>query len=69
MREAYGSMIRLNRADGSADEALPRIPLGTAANEGGIDESTLQDLLFRFPKALPISDIDETYGIPSFISR
>lgn len=62
MREAYGSMIRLNRADGSADEVLPRIPLGAPANDGGIDESTLQDLLFRFPKALPIADIDEAYA-------
>ena len=56
--EAYGDMIRLNLGGGSAEETLRRIPLGTPTAQGGIDESTLQDLLFRYPQTLPIPAID-----------
>ena len=59
--EAYGDMIRLNGADSSAEETLRRIPLGTPASQGGLDESTLQDLLFRYPRTLPIAVIDAAY--------
>ena len=38
--EAYGDMIRLNLAGGSAEEPLRGIPLGTPTAQGGIDEST-----------------------------
>ena len=59
--DAYGDMIRLNSADGSAEETLRRIPLGASADRGGLDESTLRDLLFRYPRTLPIASIDAAY--------
>ena len=59
--EAYGDLIRLNLAGQSDGETLRRIPLGTPTAQGGVDESTLQDLLFRYPQTLPISAIDATY--------
>ena len=37
---------------------LRRMPLGVPASQGGIDEATLQDLLFRHPQTLPIASID-----------
>ena len=58
---AYGELIRLDRAGKGLEETLHRIPLGTSASDGGMDESTLQDLLFRHPQALPIASIDASY--------
>ena len=60
--QAYGDMIRLNLVNGNAEGTLQRIPLGTAVTLGGINESTLQDLLFRFPRTLPIAAIDPAYA-------
>ena len=59
--DAYGELIRLHLSGDSHEEALTRIPLGTPAAQGGIDESTLQDLLFRYPRTLPIVAIDAAY--------
>ena len=59
--EAHGDLIRLNLAGRRDEEILRRIPLDTPATQGGIDESTLQDLLFRYPQTLPITAIDAAY--------
>ena len=59
--EAYGDLIRLPRGKGGAEEMLRRIPLGVPTSQGGIDEATLQDLLFRHPQTLPIASIDAAY--------
>ena len=59
--DAYGELIRLKPSGDSHEETLTRIPLGTPAAQGGIDESTLQDLLFRYPRTLPIAAIDAAY--------
>ena len=56
--QTYGDLIRLNPGDPSGEETLRRLPLGTPAVDGGMDESTLQDLLFRFPRSLPVAAID-----------
>ena len=59
--EAYGDLIRLSLSGDGDDETLTRIPLGTPSAQGGIDESTLQELLFRYPQTLPIASIDAAY--------
>ena len=58
----YGDLIRLDPVDSSQSQTLKRIPLGTPAASGGLDESRLQDLLFFHPQSLPISAIDPSYG-------
>ena len=59
--EAYGDLIRLSLSGDGDEETLTRIPLGTPSAQGGIDEPTLQDLLFRYPQTLPIASIDAAY--------
>ena len=56
----YGDLIRVDSHD--APEILRRVPLGSSASYGGVDEATLQDLLFRFPQTLPIAEIDPAYA-------
>ena len=58
----YGNLIRLDTGNGIVEEVLERVPLYAGVSQGGVTEDTLQDLLFRFPRALPISAIDATYG-------
>ena len=58
----YGNLIRLDTGNGIVEEVLERVPLYAGVSQGGVSEDTLQDLLFRFPRALPISTIDATYG-------
>ena len=58
----YGDLILLSADDGSIAETLQRIPLGASVASGGMDEASLQDLLFRFPETLPISAIDAAYA-------
>ena len=53
----YGELIRVDRT-GEATEILERIPLGSGVAEGGVDEATLQELLFDHPECLPIAAID-----------
>lgn len=61
---AYGNLIRIDaaNANGSAPEILRPVPLDAGAAAGGVSEQTLQDLLFRYPQALPIADIDAAYA-------
>ena len=62
--QRYGDLIRLDTTDGGAapPEILRRVPLGAGVSEGGIDEARLQELLFRYPEALPIAAIDAAYA-------
>ena len=60
----YGELVRIDPNSEVSEEVLRRIPLGTPVAEGGIDESTLRDLLFRFPGALPVARIDASYAAP-----
>lgn len=61
-RDAYGPLIALDREGGAPAEELTRVPLRASVVEGGVDEATLQNLLFRFSQALPIQDIDPAYA-------
>ena len=58
----YGDLIRVDADNGAGPEVLGRVPLGSGGLSGGIDEATLQDLLFRFPQTLPIESIDPAYA-------
>ena len=58
---AFGGLIRLDRERRAIVETLSRIPLGAPPDQGGIDEKSLQHLLFRTPEALPIAAIDSAY--------
>lgn len=60
--QPYGDLIRLDTEGDSRAETIRRIPLGTSASVESIDESSLRDLLFRFPETLPIDAIDASYG-------
>ena len=67
--QTYGDMIRLDPGNPSGEETLRRLPLGTPVADGGMDESSLQDLLFRFPRSLPIAAIDAAYSDPVPVCR
>lgn len=58
----YGNLIRLDADEGVVEEMLERVPLYADVSQSGVSEDTLQDLLFRFPQALPIPAIDAAYG-------
>lgn len=58
----YGNLIRIDPEGGTAAEVLDRVPLGSSTSEGGLAESDIHDLLFRFPGALPIAAIDASYA-------
>lgn len=58
----YGDLIRVDTDNDAVPEVLRRVPLGSGASSGGVDEATLQDLLFRFPQMLPIAAIDPAYA-------
>ncbi len=62
MRQTYGDLVRVDADVNRAPEVLRRVPLASNVTSGGIDEATLQDLLFSFPQTLPISDIDPAYA-------
>ncbi len=49
--------------DGTA-EGLRRIPLSPTGVGDGYDEAWLENLLFRHPEVLPVSEIDATYAEP-----
>ena len=59
---AYGDLVRVDTDGGAAPEVLQRVPLGSNTSSGGVDEATLQDLLFQFPETLPIASIDPAYA-------
>ena len=67
--DVYGSLIRLDTSEGRSEEVLRRIPLGTTAARGGMDEASLRDLLFEFPGALPVESIDASYARPVAVCR
>lgn len=58
----YGDLIRVAPDIGAGPEVFRRVPLGSGPTWGGVDEATLQDLLFRCPEALPIATIDRAYA-------
>ncbi len=58
----YGDLIRIDSDNGTAPETLHRIPLGASTADGGLAESHIHDLLFRFPGALPVAAIDASYA-------
>ena len=62
MAQTYGDLIRVDVNTRGASEILNHVPLGSDATSGGIDEATLQDLLFTFPETLPIAAIDPSYA-------
>ncbi len=64
----YGELIRVDRDRGSS-EVLQRVPLASRVAEGGVDEATLQELLFDHPECLPVAAIDPVYGDPVPICR
>ena len=58
----YGDLIRVDTENGAAPEVLRRVSLYAGPSADGVDEATLQDLLFRFPQTLPIATIDPAYA-------
>ena len=58
----YGDLIRIDPDNGAAVTTLHRIPLGASTADGGLAESDIHDLLFRFPGALPVSTTDASYA-------
>ena len=67
--QTYGDLIRLDPGNQVDVETLRRIPLGTRVDDGGMDESSLRNLLFQFPRSLPVEAIDATYSNPVPICR
>ena len=62
--QTYGDLIRLDPGTQDGVETLRRIPLGTRVDDGGMDESSLRNLLFQFPRSLPVESIDAAYSNP-----
>ena len=54
-------LIKIDTAHDNAVEIYERLYLGANVSEGGVSESTLQNLLFRYPETLPVSAIDPAY--------
>ena len=67
--QTYGDLIRLDPGNQTGVETLRRIPLGTRVDDGGMDESSLRNLLFQFPRSLPVEAIDAAYSNPVPICR
>ena len=67
--QGYGDLIRIDPIVGGAAQVLRRVPLGTAVAKGGIDESSLRDLLFEFPETLPLGAIDAAFARPVPVCR
>ena len=65
----YGDLVRIDPRNPSGEETLRRLPLGNPVADGGMDESSLRDLLFRFPRSLPVAAIDAAYSDPVPICR
>ena len=58
----HGELIRIDPDSGAAAETLHPVPLGASTADGGLAESEIHDLLFRYPNALPIAAIDPSYA-------
>ena len=54
----YEYLIRIDPQDPSSATPLPRLPHGRPV----VGEASLQELLFRFPQALPLAAIDQAYA-------
>ena len=67
--ETYCDLIRLDPGNPSGEETLRRLPLQAKVSDGGMDESSLRDLLFRFPRSLPVRAIDAAYADPVPVCR
>lgn len=67
--QTYGDLIRIDPNNPSGEEMLERVPLGAPLAEGGMDESSLRDLLFRSPGSLPVRAIDAAYADPVPLCR
>ena len=67
--QTYSDLIRFDPGSPSGEETLPRLPLGTPVADGGMDESSLRDLLFQFPRSLPVAAIDAAYSDPVSVCR
>ena len=65
----YSDLIRLDPSNETGVETLRRIPLGARVDDGGMDESSLRNLLFQFPRSLPVEAIDAAYSDPVPICR
>lgn len=57
----YGELVRIDLKS-ERSEVLERVALASRVGEGGIDEATLQELLFDHPECLPIAAIDSAYS-------
>ena len=55
------NLIRINTSEDTEVDILTRLPLGTGHADGGVSEEFLQELLFQYPRSIPISAIDPTY--------
>ena len=60
MASAYATPL-LIQSDGIA-RSLERVPLSGPASAVAYSEAWLQDLLYRFPSALPIAEIDNSFA-------
>ena len=60
--QAYGDLLRVSTDGSDEEEVLPRVPLRDNESAGGVNEDRLQDLLFRYPRTLPIQAIDPSYA-------
>jgi hypothetical protein len=60
MSSAFSAPL-IVRSD-STSERLVRVPLSGAASSDAYSEAWLQDLLYRHPDALPISEIDDSFS-------
>lgn len=65
----YGDLIRIDPTRKAPEEVLRRVPLGTPVAEGGIDESSLRNLMFEFPETLPVGAIDAAFAHPVPVCR
>lgn len=60
--QTYGDLLRVGTDGGVEVEVLRRVPLRKDESAGGLSEASLQDLLFRYPRTLPIKAIDPSYA-------
>ena len=67
--QSYGDLIRVRTGNRLGAELLRRVPLEAGTAEGSVYEEDLEDLLFRYPEALPIAAIDPAYADAVSICR
>ena len=64
-----GQLVRIDAARETAVVVRRRIPLGMPVGEGGFEESSLRDLLFRFFDTLAVAAIDAAHPNPVPVCR